>query len=90
MLHRLETHANSLNDSDAEWWPFLCLRLRPNERMTALRTLLLAVAYAAPAALFALVLGTILGEPVEPSQLLVFLPVTVRTCQYLLDRESAC
>lgn len=89
LIHRFENHANSLNDSDAEWWPFLCLRLRPNERMSVFRTLLLAVAYAAPAALLALVLGTVLGEPVEPSQLLVFAPVTVLAVFLLLQVSVA-
>jgi hypothetical protein len=89
LIHRLENHANSLNDSDAEWWPFLCLRVRPNERITVLRTLLLAIAYAAPAALLALVLGAILGDPVEPSELLVFLPVTVLGVFLLLQVSVA-
>jgi len=39
--------------------------------------------------LFALVLGTLLGEPVEPSQLLVFLPVTVLAVFLLLQVSVA-
>lgn len=76
-LQFFETRTNDLNDSDAEWWPFLSLRCAPHERMTVVRTLVLAVAYAAPAALLAVVLGTVLGEPIEPSQLLVFLPASI-------------
>ena len=76
-LQFFETHTNDLSDSDAEWWPFLSLRCAPHQRMTVLRTLLLAVAYAAPAALLAVVLGTVLGEPIEPSQLLLFLPASI-------------
>ena len=53
------------------------------------RTLLLAVAYAAPAALLAVVLGTLLGEPVAPSDLLVFLPVTVLAVFLLLQVSVA-
>lgn len=45
--------------------------------MTASRTLLLAVAYAAPAALFAVVLGTVLGDQLAPGDLVLFLPACV-------------
>jgi len=76
-LQFFETHTNDLSDSDAEWWPFLSLRCAPHQRMTVVRTLVLAVAYAAPAALLAVVLGTVLGEPIEPSQLFVFLPASI-------------
>ena len=76
-LQFFENRANTLNDSDDEWWPFLSLRCAPHERMTLFRTLLLAIAYAAPAALFAVVLGTVLGDQLAPRDLVLFLPTTV-------------
>lgn len=76
-LQFFENHANTLNDSDDEWWPFLSLRCAPHERMTFFRTLLLAIAYAAPAALLAVVLGTVLGDQLAPSDLILFLPASV-------------
>jgi len=88
-LQFFENHTNDLNDSDAEWWPFLSLRCAPHERMTIARTLLLAVAYAAPAALLAVVLGTVLGEPIEPSQLFVFLPASILGVFLLLQVSVA-
>jgi len=45
--------------------------------MTVLRTLLLAIAYASPAALFAVVLGAALGDQINPSDLILFLPASV-------------
>ncbi|HEY6727291.1 MAG TPA: hypothetical protein VI197_24825 [Polyangiaceae bacterium] len=74
-----------MSDSDDEWWPFVSMRCAPHERMTVARTLLLAVAYAAPAALFAVVLGTALGEQVHPSDLLLFLPASVLAVFLLLQ-----
>lgn len=53
--------------------------------MTVLRTLLLAVAYAAPAALFAVVLGTALGDRLHPSDLVLFLPASVLAVFLLLQ-----
>jgi len=76
-LQSFDSKANDLSDSDEEWWPFLAMRCAPHERMTVPRTLVLAVAYAAPAALFAIVLGTALGDQIDPSELILFLPATV-------------
>ncbi len=64
-----ERAANSLNDADSEWWPFLFLRVRQHEFMSVARTLLLALAYALPAALFAVALGSALGDSVGVREL---------------------
>jgi hypothetical protein len=84
-LQFFENRANTLNDSDDEWWPFLSLRCAPHERMTLFRTLVLATAYAAPAALFAVVLGTVLGDQLTPRDLVVFLPTSVVAVFLLLQ-----
>lgn len=88
-LQLFESHANTLNDSDEEWWPFLSLRCAPHERMTLFRTLLLAVAYAAPAALFAVVLGSALGEQLDPGDLVLLLPASVLAVFLLLQVSVA-
>lgn len=57
--------------------------------MTVFRTLVLAVAYAAPAALFAVVLGTALGDELAPSDLALFLPACVLAVFLMLQAGVA-
>lgn len=52
-MKEMEQLANSLNDRDLEWWPFLFMRPPQQERMTSLRVLVLAALYGGPAGTFA-------------------------------------
>lgn len=52
--------------------------------MSLSRTMLLAVAYSAPAALFCVALGSLMGDRVEPAQLLMFLALTLICVFFLL------
>lgn len=68
----LETLANNLNDSDAEWWPFAFLRPQQHEHLGLFRCLALAILQGAPAALLGLLGGLLAGERIEPMYLWLF------------------
>ena len=64
--------AHQIADSHSEWWPFAFLRPQEHERFTSVRCALLALAYGVPAALFAVVGGKLVGDPVANVHLLLF------------------
>lgn len=84
LVARFVQFSNALSDTDSEWWPFRVLRCEPGKRMPLGRTMVLAVAYSLPAALFSVALGSLLGDRVEPTQLLMFLALTLVTVFFSL------
>ena len=53
MWQDLEDAINELNDYDSGWWPFLFMRPRRHQRMSAARVLVLSALYGLPVALMA-------------------------------------
>jgi len=84
-LSALETLTNAMNDSDSEWWPFVCFRPPQEERLSSLRCLALSVLYGTPAALLAAICGMALGDAVLARDLLM-LPLIVCAVTFVLLR----
>lgn len=54
-----------VNDQDAEWWPFVFLKPRPDESLSQTRIFWLASLYAFPIALFFTVMTRLQGESIQ-------------------------
>lgn len=66
LMDQLEEIANALNDSNAQWWPFLFLRPRKEQRLTSLRVGLLAVLYGSFVGTLGNLLLLLLGKQLHP------------------------
>lgn len=81
----LETLANTLNDSNAEWWPFAFVRPQQHERIGTLRCLALAALQGLPATLLGLIAGALAGERPDARHLWLF-PLCVCTLLFVSFR----
>ena len=86
-IESFEELANWVSDREHNWWPFGALQPKPEQRMSNGRVVMLSMAYGIPAALFAVVLGKILGEAPEPRHL-VLLPLCACVGFFIVYRTT--
>jgi hypothetical protein len=68
-LDELEEITNTVNDSNGQWWPFVFLRPRPDQRLTTLRVALLALLYGGFVGTLGNLLLLLLGKRMHPAAL---------------------
>ncbi len=66
LLELAEERLNAHSDDGLSWWPFSFLKPDVHLPITALRALALAVLYAVPACLVAVVMGQSTGDHLSP------------------------
>lgn len=87
-LQQIEQMANWVNDSDREWWPFLFLRPREDERMGSRRVLAMATLYGFFAGMLANVVVALSAGPGGPKVSVWLFPLWTTLFFFVVYRST--